>query len=172
MKCLSCISLNSVVSLYGGSRSKLQLFIANSSDSRVLRIGYCSVITVCNVQRLTEQQLVSFAKSRFCSLIDFGTTGCNSLYICHIGKNIVDRLLHISASAYSLPASTFSLSLPPCVPIIILIAMYTQEQAINFTFQNLAPTAGQTLRRISVVGSHQRGGFYTPDTETTVCMLM
>ena len=120
--------------------------------------------------RLTGQQLVSFAKSMFWSLIDFGTTGRNSLYICHIGKNIVDSLLHISASAYSLPASVFFLSSPPCAPIIILIAMYTQEQAITYTLQHLAPTVGQTLRRISV-GSQPGGGFYMPDLRTQSACL-
>ena len=121
--------------------------------------------------RLRGQQLVSFAKSTFCSLIDFEQL---DVIPCryHIGKNIVDRLLHISASAYSLPASVFFLSSFPCAPIIILIAMYTQEQAINFTLQHLAPTVGQTLRRISVVGSQPGGGFYMPDSETTVSMLM
>ena len=37
--------------------------VRGGSDSRVLRIVFWSDITVCNVRCLTEQQLVSFAKS-------------------------------------------------------------------------------------------------------------
>ena len=51
----------------------------------------------------------------------------------HIGKNIADSLLHISAS-------TYSLSSPPCTPIIIFKHNIYPRAGY---FRDLAPKAGQ-----------------------------
>ena len=131
VKCLWCVCLNSVVSLYARSPSELQVFITYCIPAIAVCLEWVinqTYITVCNVRRLTGQQLGFCLQSlgfvHYLTLEQLDVIPCSY----HIGKNRVDCLHHISVSMFSLSSS-------PCAPIIILIAIDTREQVINFTLR-------------------------------------